>query len=367
MRSGYIAFRLSTNRWEDYKRKTHVLLRGQYDKLGEEVQPGMPAGLYVSAKPAAANRLDLARWLTDPAHPLTSRVAVNRWWEILFGTGLVETSEDFGIQGSPPSHPKLLDWLATELVRTGWDQRAVLKLMVLSATYRQSSNVTPALLERDPRNRLLTRGPRYRMPAEMVRDQALLVSGLLKEKLGGPSVKPYQPAGLWEDVSVERRDKYIADVGDGLYRRSLYTFWKRTCPPPGLSTFDAPDRETCVIRRARTNTPLQALALMNDPTYLEAARKLAERVLSNSTSDDARLTFAFQLVLCRNPRPEEVKVLLDIREQALAKFKNEPAAADKLLKVGSSPRDPKAAPIELAAWTIVMSTLLNLDEAISKN
>ena len=349
------------------KRKTHVLLRGQYDKLGEEVQPGMPAGLYVSAKPAAANRLDLARWLTDPAHPLTSRVAVNRWWEILFGTGLVETSEDFGIQGSPPSHPKLLDWLATELVRTGWDQRAVLKLMVLSATYRQSSNVTPALLERDPRNRLLTRGPRYRMPAEMVRDQALLVSGLLKEKLGGPSVKPYQPAGLWEDVSVERRDKYIADVGDGLYRRSLYTFWKRTCPPPGLSTFDAPDRETCVIRRARTNTPLQALALMNDTTYLEAVRKLAERVFSNSTSDDARLTFAFRLVLCRNPRPEEVKVLLDIREQALAKFKNEPAAADKLLKVGSSPRDPKAAPIELAAWTIVMSTLLNLDEAISKN
>jgi len=347
------------------KRKTFLLLRGQYDKKGEEVQPGVPGGVF--AGPATpTNRLDLARWLTDPAHPLTARVAVNRWWEMLFGTGLVETSEDFGIQGAPPSHPELLDWLATELVRTGWDQRAMLKLLVLSATYRQSSRVTPALLERDPRNRLLARGPRHRLPAEMVRDQALFVSGLLKEKVGGPSVKPYQPAGLWEDVSVERREKYTPDLGDGLYRRSLYTFWKRTCPPPGLSTFDAPDRETCVVRRARTNTPLQALALMNDPTYVEAARKLAERALAAGPADDARLAFAWKAVLCRAPNPDEVEIVSGILHAARARFQKDPAAAAKLLAVGHAPRDPKADPVELAAWTVATSTLLNLDEAISK-
>ncbi|WP_088259229.1 DUF1553 domain-containing protein [Fimbriiglobus ruber] len=348
------------------KRKTFVLVRGQYDKKGEEVQPGVPERLAAFTPPTPRNRLDLAKWLTHPDHPLTARVAVNRWWEMLFGLGLVETSEDFGVQGSQPSHPELLDWLATELVRTGWDQRALLKLMVLSATYRQSSRVTPALLERDPRNRLLTRGPRYRLPAEMVRDQALFVSGLLKEKIGGPSVKPYQPAGLWEDVSVERRDSYTIDSGDGLYRRSLYTFWKRTCPPPGMSTFDAPDRETCVVRRARTNTPLQALALLNDPTYVEAARKLAERTLAAGTNDEVRLAFAWKVVLCREPTPDESKVIQSIRQAALARFKKESAAAEKLLKVGNAPRDPKADPAELAAWAVAMSALLNLDEAISK-
>jgi len=348
------------------KRKTHVLLRGQYDKKGDEVQPGVPAGVFAAPAVAPTNRLGLARWLTSPDHPLTARVAVNRWWEMLFGTGLVETSEDFGIQGSQPSHPELLDWLATELVRTKWDQRATLKMMVLSAAYRQSSRVTPALLERDPRNRLLTRGPRYRLPAETVRDQALFVSGLLREKVGGPSVKPYQPAGLWEDVSVERREKYTPDVGEGLYRRSLYTFWKRTCPPPGLSTFDAPDRETCVVRRARTNTPLQALTLMNDPTYVEAARKLAERAFAAGPSNEARLGFAWKVVLCREPNPEETKVLLGILKAAQLRFKKDPTAAEQLLKVGASPRDPKADPVELAAWTVVTSTLLNLDEAISK-
>ena len=348
------------------KRKTFVLIRGAYDKKGEEVQPGLPERLFVGPKAAPANRLDFAKWLTHPDHPLTARVAVNRWWEMLFGTGLVETSEDFGIQGSPPSHPELLDWLATELIRTKWDQRAMLKLMVLSATYRQSSRVTPAFLERDPRNRLHTRGPRYRLPAEMVRDQALFVSGLLKEKTGGPSVKPYQPDGLWEDVSVERREKYTPDAGDGLYRRSLYTFWKRTCPPPGLSTFDAPDRETCVVRRARTNTPLQALALLNDPTYVEAARKLAERALAAGKADEVRLIFAWKVVLSRDPNADEAKVVQGILDAARVRFRKEPDAAEKLLKVGRSPRDPKADPAELAAWTVSMSALLNLDEAISK-
>ena len=350
------------------KRTTHVLIRGQYDKICEAVAPGVPA----LSSPAVAtaglqSRLDLARWLVDSKNPLTARVAVNRWWEMLFGTGLVETSEDFGVQGAQPSHPELLDWLATELVRTGWDQRAILKLVVLSATYRQSSRVTPALLEKDPRNRLIARGARYRLPAETVRDQALLVSGLLKEKLGGPSVKPYQPDGLWEEVSVERREKYTPDLGDGLYRRSLYTFWKRTCPPPGLSTFDAPDRETCVIRRARTNTPLQALALLNDPTFVEAARKLAERALAAGTKDEDRLRFAWKTVLSREPNPEEVPVIQSLLKAAREQFAKNPAAAEKLLKVGYMPRDPNANLAELAAWTTAMSVLLNLDEAISKN
>ena len=348
------------------QRKTFLLIRGQYDKKGEEVQPGVPGGLFAVPTSAPKNRLDLARWLTNPDHPLTARVAVNRWWEMLFGVGLVETSEDFGIQGAPPSHPELLDWLATELVRTGWNPRSILKLMVLSATYRQSSRVTPTLLERDPRNHLLTRGPRYRLPAEMVRDQALFVSELLKETIGGPSVKPYQPEGLWEDVSVERRETYTPDYNGGLYRRSLYTFWKRTCPPPGLSTFDAPDRETCVVRRARTNTPLQALALMNDPTYIESARKLAERVIAINPNDEARIPFAWELMLCREPNAEEVKIMRGIYQSAFSRYTKEPQHAEKLLKVGHSPRDPKTNPIELAAWTVVMSALLNLDEVISK-
>jgi hypothetical protein len=352
-------------------RKTYILRRGQYDQRGEEVAPGVPSVLSAMPKNAPANRLGLATWLTSPGHPLTARVAVNRSWELFFGTGLVETAEDFGVQGAWPSHPELLDWLATELVRTGWDQRAILRSIVLSATYRQSSQVTRELLERDPHNRLLARGPRYRMPAETVRDNALFLSGLLQQRLGGPSVKRYQPEGLWEDVSVERRDKYVADQGEGLYRRSMYTFWKRTCPPPAMSTLDAPDRETCVIRRARTNTPLQALVLLNDPTYVEAARNLAQRVLTQAKSSDQRLfddriATAYRWVLCREPSAGESRLLLNVYTQAHARFKADRSAADKLLGVGRSPRDGSIDPIEHAAWTSVMSVLLNLDEAISK-
>jgi len=354
-------------------RPAFILKRGQYDQRGEQVESGLPQVLNVFAPsavpetPVAMTRLDLANWLTDPRHPLTARVAVNRWWEMLFGMGLVETAEDFGVQGALPSHPELLDWLATELIQQQqWNQKAILKLIVMSATYRQESRVTPELLERDPRNQLLSRGSRYRLPAETVRDNALFVSGLLKEQFGGPSVRPYQPEGLWEDVSVERRDKYVPDSGDGLYRRSMYTFWKRTCPPPGMATFDAPDREFCLIRRARTNTPLQALVLLNDPTYVEAARKLAESCLLSEGSDEKKLALAFQRVLCRLPDPAETSAMRNIMEAASLHFQQEPAAAEELLSVGSSPRDMNLSSMELAAWTTAMSVLLNLDETITK-
>ncbi len=347
------------------RRPTHILKRGQYDQLGDEVQPGVLTA-FVGASASAESRLELARWLTDPQHPLTARVAVNRWWEMLFGTGIVETVEDFGVQGALPSHPELLDWLATELIARKWDTRAILKPIVLSATYRQASHATPGQLEQDPRNRWLGRGPRYRLPAETVRDNALAISGLLVEKIGGPSVKPYQPEGLWEDVSVERREKYAPDLGDGLYRRSMYTFWKRTCPPPGMAAFDAPDRETCTIRRARTNTPLQALVLLNDPTYVEAARKFAERVLLSTTPPEERLQTAFELALCRDPHADELAVLLKVLQAAQQRFAADPAAAEKLLAIGHSKRSEKVDVSELAAWTAISSLILNLDEAISK-
>ncbi len=347
------------------RRSTHILKRGQYDQPGDEVQPAALSA-FTDLSSQANTRLDLARWLTNPQHPLTARVAVNRWWEILFGTGIVETVEDFGVQGAAPTHPELLDWLATELIARKWDTHEILKLMVLSATYRQSSNATPQLLEHDPRNRLISRGPRYRLPAETVRDNALAIGGLLVERVGGPSVKPYQPAGLWEDVSVSRRDSYAEDQGEGLYRRSMYTFWKRTCPPPAMSAFDAPDRETCVIRRSRTNTPMQALVLLNDPTYVEAARKFAERVLQHATGEQERLAYAFQIALCRAPHPEETAILSDELRGARQRFDADPAAASKLLAVGHSPPSDKLSPSELAAWTTLTSLILNLDETISK-
>ena len=250
----------------------------------------------------------------------------------------------------------------------GWDIKALLRRIVTSATYQQSSHASPALLERDPKNRLLGRGPRFRLPAESVRDNALAISGLLRDKIGGPSVKPYQPAGLWEDVSVERRYKYIADKDDGLYRRSMYTFWKRTCPPPGMTAFDAPDRETCLIRRARTNTPLQALVLLNDPTYVESARKFAERLMKEAGPTPAeRLALAFRLAVSRPPTAGEQQILLGLFQETLGRFQRDGAAAEKLLGVGDSPRDAKLDAAELAAWTVLASMILNLDETITKN
>ncbi|MEZ5365930.1 MAG: DUF1553 domain-containing protein [Bryobacterales bacterium] len=258
-------------------RVTHVLKRGVYDAPGDVVEPGVPAALGSLPAGSPKNRLALGRWLVDRKNPLTARVAVNRYWQMLFGTGIVSTVEDFGSQGEWPSHPDLLDWLAVELMDSGWDVKAMMKTIVMSDTYRQTSAATPEMLEKDSDNRLLARGPRVRLPAESVRDQALAVSGLLHEELGGPSVKPYQPAGLWTELSNWK--EYQHDEGDGLYRRSLYTFWKRTIAPPAMVAFDAAPRETCVVRETRTNTPLRALDLMNDVTYVEAARKLAERMV----------------------------------------------------------------------------------------
>ncbi|MEO7649145.1 MAG: DUF1553 domain-containing protein, partial [Bryobacteraceae bacterium] len=316
-------------------RDSHILARGDYRNKGSKVEPAVPGMLPPLPPNAPNNRLGLAEWLVSPSHPLTARVAVNRYWQMYFGTGLVKTAEDFGSQGEAPSHPELLDWLATEFVRTGWDVRAMQRLIVSSAAYRQSSKVSPALLEKDPENRLLARGARFRLPAEMVRDNALAVSGLLVEKLGGPSVFPYQPKGLWEDIAygdVYSAQSYSQGSGKDLYRRSMYTFWKRTSPPPSLATFDAPDREKCTARRTRTNTPLQALVLLNDPTYVEAARALAQRVITEAGPDPAkRITLAYRLALARKPAPPEAQVLRDLAEQQTATYRKDKDAATKLL------------------------------------
>jgi hypothetical protein len=292
-------------------------------------------------------------------------VTVNRFWQMYFGAGLVKTVEDFGSQGEPPSHPELLDWLATEFVRTGWDVKRMQKLIVTSATYRQSSKVSPAIEHRDPENRLLARGPRYRQSAETIRDQALAASGLLVEHLGGPSVKPYQPAGLWRELG--EGEDYEPDKGDKLYRRSLYTFWKRTVSPPAMVNFDASTRETCVVRETRTNTPLQALNLMNDVTFVEAARMLAQRVmLEGGSQPEDRLILAFRLVLARRPSPPELAVLTSGLRHHLETYRDNRDAALKLVSVGEAPRNEKLDVGELAAYTAVAGMILNLDEAITK-
>ena len=345
-------------------RDTFLLVRGAYDKPGDKVTPGVPAMLTPLPKTAPNNRLGFARWLADPSNPLTARVAVNRFWQMHFGAGLVKTVEDFGSQGEWPSHPELLDWLATEFVRTGWDMKAMQKLIVTSATYRQSSMTTPELLQKDPENRLLARAPRLRLPAGAIRDQALAVSGLLVERVGGPSVKPYQPAGLWKELSGQ---EYVQDRGESLYRRSLYTFWKRSSPPPSLMNFDAAGREACVVRESRTNTPLQALDLMNDVTYLEASRKLAERVMKERrTSADERIALAFRLAVSRPAAPAELGVLRDALENYLARYKANPEAAEQYLQQGESPRDQELDARELAAYSALSSLILNLDETITK-
>jgi hypothetical protein len=349
-------------------RETFVLARGQYDRPQERVEAGVPAVLPPMPADAKADRLALARWLVDRQHPLTARVIVKRFWHHYFGQGLVGTLNDFGSQGEPPSHPELLDWLAVEFMESGWDIKALGRLIVTSAVYRQTSDAPPELIARDPDNRLLARGPRYRLPAELVRDQALAAAGLLTRTLGGPSVKPYQPEGLWEAVSYGGEQSYQQDHGAELYRRGLYTFWKRQSPPPALLAFDAPTRETCVVRRSRTNTPLQALVVLNDPTYVEAARKLAERVLkSDRQSDDDRLRAMFMLVASRPPDSAEHAELAQLLARQLAKYRGDPRQAEALLAVGESPSDGSLEPAQLAAWTIVAHALLNLDETLCKN
>lgn len=351
-------------------RDTFILARGDYRNQTEKVEPGVPAMLPKLPEGAPLTRLTLAKWLVDPGHPLTSRVAVNRFWQMYFGYGIVKTQEDFGVQGEPPVHPELLDWLATEFVGSGWDVRAMQRLIVTSASYRQSSKVTPMLVERDPENRLIARGPRGRLPAELIRDTALAASGLLNDAIGGPSVFPYQPKGIWEELAFGdgfSAQSYQQSHGSDLYRRGMYTFWKRTAPPASLATFDAPDREKCTARRTQTNTPLQALVLLNDPTYVEASRALAQRALLEGGRDPkARLAFAFRLATARAPSDQEVKVLRTLLDGRLKTYRQDRQAALKLLSVGESRRDKRLDAAELAAYTTVASVIFNLDETISK-
>jgi hypothetical protein len=346
-------------------RETRILKRGAYDQPEERVTPGVPEALPPLPPGWPNNRLGLARWLVSPSNPLTARVTVNRLWQMLFGTALVKTAEDFGAQGEWPTHAELLDWLALEFIESGWNVKHILRTIVTSATYKQSSKVTPDLLRRDPDNRLLARGPRLRLSAESIRDQALAASGLLVEKTGGPSVKPYQPPGLWQELSGG--SGYKADKGDGLYRRSLYTYWKRTVAPPSMITFDSPTRETCVVRETRTNTPLQALNLMNDVTYLEAARKMAERMMrEGGVSPGERLAYGFRLLLTRPPTASEAAVLLRAWEPLRWKYERDREAAAKFLDQGESLRDRSLKLADLAAYAGVASLILNLDEAVTK-
>lgn len=346
-------------------RATHVLRRGQYNNPGERVEPGVPAALLPMPDNAAPNRLGLAWWLVQPDNPLTSRVTVNRFWRDLFGTGIVKTVEDFGAQGERPTHPQLLDWLAVKFVDSGWDVKHIIKTMVMSSTYRQSSRVTHELYTRDPDNRLLARGPRFRLPAEAIRDQALLVSGLLTERLGGPSVKPYQPAGLWEEIATDKA--YEQSKGPDLYRRSLYTYWKRTVAPPMMSSFDAAGREMCQVGLTRTNTPLQALNLLNDVTFVEAARVLAQNLLEEPhTSHQQRLDDAFQRVLARKPTDKESAILLASLRIYRDHFQTDVQATMNLINAGDAPSAVDGALAEMAAWTTICSTILNLDEVVTR-
>jgi len=352
-------------------RPTYLLRRGRYDAPDKSnpLAPGIPDSLATPDADPPTDRLELARWLVDPANPLTARVTVNRHWQHFFGTGLVKTSENFGTQGELPSHPELLDWLATELVRTGWDIKALHRQIVTSATYRQSSAQTDrgpetvSAVEIDPENRLLWRGPRFRLSAHEIRDQALAVSGLLVERLGGPSVKPYMPPGIWRSIS---NNKYVQDHGENLYRRSLYTYWRRTVPPPSMMAFNAAEREVCIVRKDRTTTPLQALTLMNNVTFVEAARMLAEDLLrAPDSSLDDRLSAGYLRVTARPPASGELDRLREAHSRFLATFTEHPAAAEQLLAVGEAPRDNRREPAEHAAMTMVANLLLNLDQAVT--
>jgi len=353
-------------------RETFLLLRGQYDEHGNKVNVDVPASMSPMPKEAPKNRLGLAKWLVNRSHPLTARVTVNRFWQHCFGTGIVKTAGDLGSQGEWPSHPDLLDWLAVEFMESGWDVKHLHRLIVTSATYRQTSKVSQAgksnLLAIDPENRLLARGPRFRLDAEVVRDNALAVSGLLAEQIGGASVKPYQPKGIWKAVSYDGNLTYQQDRGSGLYRRSLYTYWKRQSPPPGMLAFDAPTRETCTVRRPRTNTPLQALTLMNDTTYIEAARVLAQRMMTEpkQTTPQARIIYAFRLAMARLPEPDEVKILLDLYQKQLKEYQQNKQAAASLIAVGESESNPSLDTIKLATWTTTASVILSMDETVSK-
>lgn len=352
-------------------RQARMLNRGEYDQPGEEVARATPNALPRMQDDLPNDRLGLAQWLIAPEHPLFARVAVNRFWQQVFGVGLVETAEDFGSQGTPPSHPELLDRLACDFRDSRWDVKNLMKQLVTSATYRQASHVDALALQVDPANRLLSRGPRFRLDAEMLRDQALAVSGLLVNKIGGPSVKPPQPSGLWKAVGYSGSNtvQFAADSGpDKVYRRSLYTFIKRTSPPPQMNTFDGPSRESCTVRRERTNTPLQALLVLNDPQYVEAARGLAERAMREAGSNaEDRAAYLLQLAIGRQPQVIEIQELVEAFEQELARYRENRGAAEALIAVGSTAPDEQLDAVELAAWTLTANVVLNLDEVVTKN
>jgi len=346
------------------RRPTHVLRRGAYDAPGELVAPGMPSAILPFDPDLPPNRLGLARWMTDPRNPLTARVAVNRVWRTCFGRGLVATVEDFGSQGDLPTHPELLDWLAYRFMESGWDLKSLFKLVVTSASYRQTSIASPALLERDPDNRLLARGPRQRLEAESIRDSALAISRLLSPRIGGPSVRPYQPKGVWEEAGTGKT--YVPDTGENLHRRSLYTFWRRTAPPPNMLAFDATSREVCTAKRESTTTPLQALVLLNDTQFVEAARALAEQLVRQFPANlDARISQAFRLATGRHPQPAEVQVLRRLYGEQLRFYETAPETAQHLVRTGESPIDSNLNAPDVAATTILASTLMNLDEFIT--
>ncbi|MGF1557525.1 MAG: PSD1 and planctomycete cytochrome C domain-containing protein [Flavobacteriaceae bacterium] len=350
-------------------RQTYILNRGDYDNLGDSVGVGVPEAILSFSSDFPKNRLGLAKWVTSEKNPLTARVFVNRIWAMLFGNGLVKTDEDFGVQGSLPTHPELLDWLAVDFVENGWDIRYLLKKIMLSATYQQSSELTPELIKADPENRLLARAQRFRMSGEMIRDYILATSGLLNREIGGPSVRPYQPAGLWEETNAGGNrgtlTTYVPDTGDKLYRRSLYTFWKRTLPPASMSIFDAPTRDLCEVRRQKTNTPLQALALQNDIQVLEAARVLAQNIVAGSDNDSTAVKEVFEKILVRTPKAEELLVLESYYHDAIEKFNNGTEDAEKLVALGEYQK-LETDPVKTAALMLTAQIIYNLDETITK-
>jgi hypothetical protein len=349
---------------DDKQRQTHMFLRGSFLSPGDEVSPDTPEVFPPLADDLPRNRLGLAKWLVDRNNPLTARVVANRHWEQLFGTGIVLTSEDFGSQGMLPTHPELLDWLAVELMEKNWSLKQLAKTMVTSAAYRQSSRTTPEKLARDPDNRLVSRGPRDRLSAEQIRDQALAASGLLSRKLGGPSVMPPQPEGVWQVVYSD--DRWVTSKEEDRYRRGLYTFWRRTSPYPSAMALDATSRETCTIRRISTNTPIAAFALLNDPVYIEAAQALARRIMEQGSIDaGARVTYAFRRVLARQPAADEVQRLVALYNSERQHYERDPEAAAKIAtsELGAPDGSPNMA--ELAAWTVVSNVLLNLDETLN--
>jgi len=350
---------------QEKPRETHLHIRGNFMNKGDKVSQGVPAVLQPLPEGAPLHRLTLAKWLVDPNNPLTARVIVNRIWFEYFGRGIVETVEDFGTQGSPPTHPELLDWLATQFMQSGWDLKALHRLIVNSATYQQSSRATPELLERDPANRFYARGPRFRAPAETVRDVILAASGLLKPKIGGPSVYPHQPDGIWTQIYGD--EKWTISNGADKYRRGLYTYWKRTSPYPAFMSFDAPSREYACTRRPRTNTPLQALNTLNDPAFVEAAQVMARRVTTLVGADPAkRAIYAFRTCVAREPRAHELERLVALYQDELARFRKDLKAAEEMA-FGKDAKAPEGFDVcELAAWTVVANVLLNLDETITK-